>query len=322
VDLRKNLSLKLAALGIAFGLWIWVSGQADVLKTVRVPLDVADLPAGLEIVSDIPDDVTVRLRGPEIALRTLDSERVRVHLRLDSPPVQVGINHVPIPVDQVRVPAGIDIDRISPNVIDLNIQRRAAREVPIHPDVRGQPAHGFELAGTSVDPPTLTIEGPEAAVRTVSALATPAISIDSLSADETIRVRPIASGPAAAQVRLANPDATVAVQVRIRPEAYHRTLAGIRILAVGGRPPQPIFRPSVVSVDVSGPPDKVGALSSGDLVAIVDLTALPASARDLLPSQLEVRPGRTAGVDAAGLRFRVVSSGPIRMIGRVPGARP
>ena len=324
MNLRRNLPLKIAAVGIAFCLWAWVAGQGDVLKTVRVPIDLVDTPAGLEIVGDIPGDIAVRLRGPEIALRALPEERVRVRLSLTEAGAHPGDNRVAITPTAVRVPAGIIVDRITPGEFDIRLERTATRDVPIRPHIQGRPAPGFEVVATFIDPESLAVEGPEPAVRQLDALTTPMISIDGVSVDQTLRVTPIPAGPGAAQVRLVNRAAAVDVIVRVRPGSQMtRHFTGVELFVTGASPHgrRPTVVPGTVTVEANGPRERLENLKAADLEAVLNLTDSAASDRDLDSSAIEIRlTDPRAALDDA-LSFRVTSPASVRVSWEAIGGR-
>ncbi|MFQ5718940.1 MAG: YbbR-like domain-containing protein [Acidobacteriota bacterium] len=322
MDLRKNLLAKIIALAIAFGLWAWVAGQADVIKTLRIPVDVTGLPADLELVGNPIDDVTVRLRGPEITLRTLAPEKVRVRLNLANQPVSAGKNTFPLTPDMVTAPAGVRIDPLKPSFLDLQLERTQAKEVAVHAEIRGEPAAGFEVAGTVVQPPRLVIEGPESAVQKIETLTTPTIPVDGKTSNLTLRVRPVAAGPSAPAIRLVDPSATVQVLVRIRPIQMERTLDGVALVAegrtAGGLAPE--LDVSSVQVEVSGPRNLVAQLAPEHLGAFVDVTGLTREASEVDASTLAIRPLDTATPAWQDLRFQVTSPAVIRLSWRDPPA--
>ena len=314
VDPRKNLFLRITAVIIAFGLWAWVAGQADVIKTLQVPVDLTGLPADLEIIGGPLDDVTVRLTGPEITLRSLPPERVRLRVNLASHALSVGVNTIPLAADQLTVPAGVRVDRLTPNVLDLEVEHKANREVPVHPEIRGEPAEGFEVAGTVVQPPKLVIEGPESAVRAVESLSTPAITIDGQRSNQTLRVRPIAVGPSANEIRLADPASTVQVLVRIRPIQMERTLEGVAIVIEGttadGR--QPILEVQTVQLEVAGPREVVARLEPDQITAVLDVSALAPEILEVNAPALDVRPRDPSTLPWQDIRYQITSPDIIR----------
>src|SRR5438552_12991613 len=58
-----HLGLKLLSLGLALLLWMVVSGEETVERGLRVPLELQQVPGGLELTGDIPATVDVRVRG-------------------------------------------------------------------------------------------------------------------------------------------------------------------------------------------------------------------------------------------------------------------
>ena len=315
MSLRKNLGLKITAVVIALGLWAWVAGQVDVIKTVSVPVDLTGLPADLEIVGNTVDDISVRLTGPEITLRTLPQERLRLRVNLATHPLAIGLNQIPVSPSQISVPAGIRVDRLTPNVLDLEVEAKATLEVPILPEVRGEPANGFELAGTVVQPPKLLIEGPESAVRAVESLSTPTIPIDGQSSNQTLRVRPIARGSEGSRVRLADASATVQVLVRIRPIQLERTLEGLSVVTEGATEVglTPDLDPQTVQVEVSGPREVVAMLAPGQFQAVLDLTSLTTEITEVDAPGLSVRPLDPEALPWQDLRFQITSPDVIRL---------
>ena len=59
--LSKNWSLKLLALAIALAMWLFVAGQEKSEISLRVPVEITNIPVDLLVVDDVVGDVDVRL---------------------------------------------------------------------------------------------------------------------------------------------------------------------------------------------------------------------------------------------------------------------
>src|SRR6266403_3110611 len=59
----RHLGLKVLSLGLALLLWMVVSGEETVERGLRVPLELQQVPAGLELTGEVPATVDVRVRG-------------------------------------------------------------------------------------------------------------------------------------------------------------------------------------------------------------------------------------------------------------------
>jgi hypothetical protein len=57
----RHLGLKILAITLASLLWLSVAGEHVVERSLRVPLEVRNIPEALEIVGNAPDSVDVRV---------------------------------------------------------------------------------------------------------------------------------------------------------------------------------------------------------------------------------------------------------------------
>ncbi|HMH75442.1 MAG TPA: hypothetical protein VK547_02405, partial [Candidatus Udaeobacter sp.] len=75
--LTHHWELKLLALGVSMVLWAFVmtSEKSDVI--MAAPLELDNIPAGLEVKGERPDSVDVQLHGLRGTLSRLGSDRVK-----------------------------------------------------------------------------------------------------------------------------------------------------------------------------------------------------------------------------------------------------
>ena len=66
--LTYRLGAKALALGVALGLWMAVAGQQSAEMALTVPIEYQRIAAGVELRGEIPAEVTIRLRGSQLAL--------------------------------------------------------------------------------------------------------------------------------------------------------------------------------------------------------------------------------------------------------------
>ena len=143
----RNVWLRLLSLGLALLLWMVVSGEATVERGLRVPLELTQVPAGLELLGDVPATVDVRVRGASGALSRVGAGDVVAVLDLHT--AQSGRRLFPLTPDQVRVPFGVEIVQVLPSAVTLAFEPSASREVPIVPAVDGRPAPGYVVGPLS-----------------------------------------------------------------------------------------------------------------------------------------------------------------------------
>ena len=59
----ENIGLKIVSLLFAVFLWLYVTAQIGERQTFRVPLELANIPESLTVVSEAPEEVAVTMRG-------------------------------------------------------------------------------------------------------------------------------------------------------------------------------------------------------------------------------------------------------------------
>lgn len=264
-----NLGLKVMSLIVALLLWLAVSGEETVERGLRIPLELQQLPANLELSGDVPTTVDVRVRGGSGTLsRVLAGDVVAV---LDLRSAQVGRRVFPLTSDQVRVPFGVDVVQITPSAVAMEFEVSAVRQVPVAPSVDGRPAPGFIVGGRKADPAAVDIVGPESAVKRVTEVVTQPVSV--AGARDQVR-ETVTLGILDPSLRLKNVRAAT-VTVEIVPAPMERTLRNrpihLRNVSAGLAAQA---EPASVDVTLRGSREGLGKFDSDDVSAYVDLGGL------------------------------------------------
>jgi len=154
-----NIGLKLLSLALAVGLWLAIARDPVAQVAVDVPVEMQNIPDGLQVSSEQIRPVQVRLSGPERVIARL--QQSDVHVKIDLSQVQSGERSFDLTPGDVHYPNGLHVEQIIPSELQLTFDSRATRSVAIKPRVVGSFATGYEIAKINVVPPTLTIVGPK-----------------------------------------------------------------------------------------------------------------------------------------------------------------
>jgi hypothetical protein len=98
-------------------LWAFVmtSEKSDLI--MAAPLELDNIPAGLEVKGERPDSVDVQLHGLRGTLSRLGTDRVKARLNLSgSKAGEVTMRVLP---EQITVPPGITVVRVNPSRVRL-----------------------------------------------------------------------------------------------------------------------------------------------------------------------------------------------------------
>jgi YbbR domain-containing protein len=159
--LLDNLGLKLVAVLLA--VLVYLNAYTDRPATMRVsfPVQIAGLPDSLSVSGAFPAAIQAELRGTGKQL---------IRLRVTEPAVKVSLDGVgpgrysrAITPADLPVPEGVEIsvDRVSPRVIEIEIDRRERRTLPVAGRHVGDPAADAIVAGSPrVHPRTVLVSGP------------------------------------------------------------------------------------------------------------------------------------------------------------------
>jgi YbbR domain-containing protein len=264
-----HLGLKTLSIGIALLLWLFVSGDETVERGLRVPLEFQQFPAGVEMMGEAPSLIDVRVRGGSSTLSRLGAGDIVAQLDLKA--ARVGRRLYQITPEQVRVPFGVQVVQVTPPTIVLAFEISATKQVPVVPELDGEPAAGFVIGTTQVDPPTVEVVGPESAIaRVVQATTEPVPVAGARNAvkdtvtigllDPSLRLKT----PRLAQVTVDVIPGPVERAFRERP--VHLVNLGSNLVARA--------TPHAVEVVVRGSREGVGEMEMDEVVASVDLAGL------------------------------------------------
>jgi YbbR domain-containing protein len=179
--LFDNLGLKLVALLLSVLVYLNVYTDRPATQIVSFPLQVVDLPDSLSVAGSIPAAVQVELRGTGKQL---------IRLRITEPPLKlslagIGVGHYERALTPADLPLPttyeIEVDRIvSPRTVDLDIDRRLHKVIPVAARIEGVPSNGVFWSGAiAADPAAVEISGPS---RTVAKLDSVLLSTVSIAA--------------------------------------------------------------------------------------------------------------------------------------------
>src|SRR4030095_9779155 len=167
--------LKVVSIGLAALMWLVGSGEQIVERALRIPLEFTNLPAQLELVGEPPTVVDVRVRGSSGALsRVSTGELVAV---LDLRSARPGQRLFHLTGTDVRAPFGIDVVQISPSNVSIRFEPSATTQVPVVPEVEGEPPNGYTVGTVTADPATIDVVGPATAVARLTRAITEPVSV-------------------------------------------------------------------------------------------------------------------------------------------------
>ena len=268
----RHVGLKVVSIGLAALLWLIVSGEQIVERSLRVPLEFTNLPARLEVVGDAPDIVEVRVRGSSGALSRISTGEVVAVMDLRT--ARPGQRLFHLASRDVRVPFGIDVVQVAPSSISIRFEPSVTKRVPIAPVVEGEPAPGFVVGTIAAEPSTVEVVGPAGALKALTEAITEPVVVTG------------ASGPITETVTVGSPDPSIRLQslqttrvtVNVAAAPVRWTVSGVGV-QVRNASRQVQVQPQSVTVHVHGPREAQADAKEFD--ASVDVSGLGPGQYDL-----------------------------------------
>ena len=182
----RNFWWKVLSVLIAVLLWAAVANEPELSTFLSAAVEYKDLPDNIEISSDPAETVDLELRGPSGELRTFRESHASVILDMSA--ARPGEKTFSISDTNVKLPHGIRLVRSIPSQLRFHFERRIMRSVPVEVRFQSPPGTLYEVAGYRVNPPWLSIVGPESRVNRVRAVLTDTIDITALKGDSDLHV--------------------------------------------------------------------------------------------------------------------------------------
>ena len=176
----RNIALKLLSLVIAVGLWMFVNfGERDSEETLKIPLELRNVPANLMITSPRVDFIDVRVIGPRTLLGRVDRNRLSIGLDLGG--VRPGPAVFRVGGEELNLPRGVKLVRLNPSQVTIELEKVSRKSVPVQLKLVGRLAPELQVIDTKVAPDSVQVTGPASDIDDVHAALTEAIDLSKVS---------------------------------------------------------------------------------------------------------------------------------------------
>lgn len=185
--LTHNFGFKLVSLALSIVLWYVVVGEPELVTIQSVPLLYRNLPRQLILLSDAPSDVRVELRGP--SGRLTRSTLLDVFAALDLAGVSgPGTQTFTLSEADFNLPQGVSFLRAVPSQVSLSFDGILTKTVPVLIRLTGAVPQGYRLTGSTVQPSTLNVSGPQLRVSGIQSAQTDLVSLNGLTKTTDVKV--------------------------------------------------------------------------------------------------------------------------------------
>jgi len=213
--IARDWKLKLISLGLALGLWLLLvpSDKMSSEKSLTIPLEARNIPAGLEIVERPVATIDITVRAPNRLLGEIRPSGLAARIDLDRATIHQ--QEYPLSTSMIEVPPGAKVVKISPSKVTIKLEKTAGATLEVHATLRGKPAKGFHISRIEIEPSGVAVQGPESRVRAIDAATTAPIDVSGIGESTVFDADIILPRP---ELRFISPQTSARVTVTIEPD--------------------------------------------------------------------------------------------------------
>lgn len=186
IFISENWKMKVLALGCALLLWFYVMGERRLEVAYAVPIELKNMPQGMVVTNDLPQNIDIRLSGPRALLSDLKQKDIRISIDLLG--LKTGVTTFNRLDDHLHLPGGIQATRISPSFVDVKLERIIDKSVPLRARLVGQLPGGYHLVAVDIFPERVVVQGAEGEIAGVGEVMTERIDLSEIKGSRELTV--------------------------------------------------------------------------------------------------------------------------------------
>lgn len=188
----SNFGYKVLSVAIALLIWFVAQGRSDRVQGFDIPVVLNGVPEDLVVTDLSTDAVHVRIAGSTAMLRAVNPEALEYSVEVRGAKRGQAVFDVNARSLENKLPRGARIVGRSPSRIEMTFDQRGRRELPVRPDLVGEPLTGFQIASVSVLPGTVEVSGAYPEVMQLEDVITETVDISGIreSLEREVRVSP------------------------------------------------------------------------------------------------------------------------------------
>ncbi len=157
--ITNHLGLKVVSIILSMMLWIVVMGSKTVEITKDVPVEI-NLSDDQVLTEPAIERVTYKLVGPKAFLRSAGA-KLDEPIRINLDKQKTGLISHRLYSDTLKLPFGVRVVSITPNVLNFRVEELKHKMVPIRLEITGKLPEGLKLLRSELSVSSVRIRGPK-----------------------------------------------------------------------------------------------------------------------------------------------------------------
>lgn len=184
----KKHSLKFISVFLSLFIWVYVLNSEKVKFEKTVNLEYI-LPVDMMFAQKPPPEVTFLIEGPRAFVRTVSEREDRLVIDLNrANPRRQSKFTVDINPAGLNLPFGMTVERVLPRRLNIRLERKASKIVPLKPIFSGQLPEKLSMVNVSLEPASVEVYGPRSVINKLKELPIKPVELDSLIGQDQVPV--------------------------------------------------------------------------------------------------------------------------------------
>jgi len=180
ITVEMSLAGLICFVGIT-GIWFSFARGVETLATMEVPIEFINRDSRLEVFSASESSVKLQVSGSGSLIRSIRPDQLKVKLNLAN--AEEGNNQVAITREGIILPPGINLKKLEPQVIEVNLDVPVMKKLAVQPDWTGKlPAEIIMLDEHTV-PEVVEVVGGKHTLEDLRTIYTEKIPLENITGD-------------------------------------------------------------------------------------------------------------------------------------------
>jgi uncharacterized protein (TIGR00159 family) len=172
---------------IVSGIWSSLSlGVVRTLMTVNAPIDYIKGNPNMEIIETSATAVNIQISGTRALINTISPNQIKV--RFDLTNAHAGRNNITVQEHHISLPPGAKIKKIDPPRVEIMIDVRGRKQLPLQVDWEGRLPPGILMQNVKIEPTHVEVRGGHALLDQLQTVYTEKVMVDNLKASGSVQV--------------------------------------------------------------------------------------------------------------------------------------
>ncbi len=168
------------SLVIVSGIWSSLSlGVVRTLMTINAPIEYTKGASSMEIIETSATAINIQISGTRALINTITPNQIKV--RFDLTDAQAGRNIITVKEDHNSLPPGAKIKKIDPASVEIMIDIRGRKKLPVQVDWEGRLPPGILVQDVQVTPSQIEVAGGQLLIDQLTTVYTEKVVVDNLT---------------------------------------------------------------------------------------------------------------------------------------------